>query len=172
MIPTLDINHRTQQALASLLLVGVLATLQACGFQLRGHAQTLASSYPQLAVSCNNKSNWRQCQYLRASLDSAGTEITSHAEHRLSISKASTKQRAFTLRENATAAEYELTHSVKYQLRNTKTDTLLAGRTVTLSRIYRQNASRLLAKDREKEEIELAIDKAIVDTILREIALQ
>jgi len=162
--------QRANKRLLRFSIVICLLFLQACGFQLRGASETLAASYATLRVECNNKSNWKQCQYLRASLDAAGTEITNDSQYLLAVTKTSAKQRAFTLRDDASAAEYELTHSVLYRLSDLLTDNIINTRTVSLSRIYRQNASALLAKDREKEEIELAIDKAIIDTILREIA--
>ena len=145
--------------------------LGACGFGLRGEQETLAFSFPELSVQCSRQSEFRLCHYLNSRIKASGTEIPDDSQYLLSIQRRESTQRAFTLRNDATAAEYELTHRIEYSLRDKSSKEKLSGRIVSRRQIYRHNASALIAKDREQESIELQLDQAIIDTILREVSL-
>lgn len=146
-------------------------TLSACGFQLRGTSETLVSSFPELAVQCNKKSDWQMCHYLNARVTAMGTEINDDARYELKVHRISASQRAISLNTDATAAEQELTHTLRYRLRDTSNGQTLAERALSKSQIYRLNASALVAKDREKEELQKSLNQSLVNAVLREISI-
>lgn len=152
-------------------LMVMVALTSACSYKLRGQDETLAFSFPEIAIECDRKSEFYLCQYLFARVTAAGTEINDKASVSLSIARRESQQRAFTIREDATAAEYELTHTIEYSLRDKEQDLKLAGRQISRQQIYRRNASALIAKDREQAFLERQLDEALVNIMLREISL-
>jgi len=151
--------------------IAALVLIQGCGFHLRGSNETLAHSYPLIDLKCDRKSEFRMCHDLSTRIVAMGSSISEEADISLNVSRVSSKQRAFTLDTDASAAEYELRHRIKYELLDKVSDQKLAGRIVERQQIYRHSASALIAKDREQENISKQLDDAIIDTILREISL-
>lgn len=148
-----------------------LLSLSACGFHLRGNSETLVASFPKLAVQCNKKSDWQMCHYLNARITAMGTEISDDARFLLKVDRVQSSQRAISLNNDATAAEQELTHTMHYRLRDMDHGTTVSERMLSRSQIYRLNASALVAKDREKEELEKSLNQSLVNTLLREISI-
>lgn len=151
-------------------MVAVVICLNACGFSLRGSHSTLTSKYDELKVDCRDKRDWELCHYLRSQITATGTTITESAAFELDVGSVSSKQRAITLDPDATANERELTHHLTYRLIDRKKDVVLLERTLSQSQVYRNNASALVAKDREQEELRQSINQYLVDTMIRELA--
>ena len=154
-----------------MILCAAVAVLSSCGFNLRGTAETLPATFPSLNVKCEQKSAWRLCHYLNSRITSAGTLIDPNASVTLSVSRDEVLQRVFSLNSDATAAERELTHSIHYRLFDKIRGEVLSERSISRSQIYRHNASALVAKDREKEELQNNLDESLIDIMLREISI-
>lgn len=163
--------HRVNVAIKNLLLISSLALLTGCGFNLRGTAETLPATFPSLNIECEKKSAWRLCHYLNSRITSAGTVIDPNSSITLSVRRSETQNRVFSLESDATAAERELKHAIRYQLFDKSSGEVLSERTISRSQIYRHNASALIAKDREKEELQKSLDEALIDIMLREISI-
>ena len=147
----------------------LICALSACGFHLR-QAPSMSETIPDIELQCPHQHSWVLCQTLRSQLEAAGTQIQDKASYRLEIFKPQSTQRTFTLRSNASTAEYELSRRVSYRLMNTENAKIIAKNTISRSRIYQHQASALLQKDREKEEIIRSVDQDIANTVIRELA--
>lgn len=112
------------------------------------------------------------CHHLNAKVLASGVRISDAAPYQLRVERLESRQRAFTLNTtDASAAEFELKHQIRYRLIDTATSEELAGRVVQRQQIYRHSASALIAKDREQETISNQLDNLILDIILREVSL-
>jgi LPS-assembly lipoprotein len=161
----------TPTCFKAMLLCGIVTVLSGCGFNLRGTAETLPATFPSLNVKCEQKSAWRLCHYLNSRITSAGTLIDPNATVILSVARAEVLERVFSLNSDATAAERELTHSIHYRLFDKTSGETLSERSISRSQIYQHNASALVAKDREKEELQNNLDESLIDIMLREISI-
>jgi len=152
-------------------IIGFAFMLSACGFHLRGQSESIAYQFPELQLKCKSKKHWELCHYLSNRLRASGVALQDKAPITLKINVPDSKQRTFSLNMDATSAETELMQSAHYQLIDRKNGEVIAQHSVERSQIYRLNASALIAKDREKAELQKSLDIAIADAILRELSL-
>lgn len=151
-------------------MVILTSLLSACGFQLRGYSSNaLPPSFSTLNFQCANTQAWQLCQTLRQQLRLNGISFDSKAMYRLSISPIAQQSRVLSLQDNAAAAEYGLSSSVSYQLTNQTTEAVVTQQTIVLRNSYRHESSALLAKERERDELQAELSQQIASEIFRQI---
>lgn len=148
----------------------LIATLNGCGFQLRGNYQlpeTLQSVSLQSQVS-KELSEHMQQRFVHSGIQVSDTQQP--VVVRLISDKL--ERRTLSLFESGQVAEYELLYQVKYQL--FKNEQLLIERTVEVARDYQDDPNFVLAKTREREmlvdEMRAEASRLILQQIISEMS--
>lgn len=164
-------NHKNQVERLTLGLVIFLSIsmLSACGFKLRENS-IFAQTLPNLDIECKGDS-WRLCQRLRNQLQIQGMELSKDSPFLLKVSTVDSNTRALTITGDASVAEYELEHRARYELIAKSSDFVLQEQTVRSSRLYDHNNKALLSQERQIDELEISLQKALADKILNQLSL-
>jgi len=144
--------------------------ISACGFQLRGEA-AFPASLRELKLECANTQDWQLCQSLRDALRINGVTLNEKAPFTLSIQSGDTHQRVVSLQQDASAAEYSLTQTVEYQLLDSSSQQQISQQSLATDRSYRNDASALLAKERESAEIRTELNRRLAAMVIRQISV-
>ncbi len=152
-----------------LLSISILS-LSACGFHLRSYAESV-SSIKELSLDCPNTSSWELCHHLKQTLLLNGILITDNAPLQLTISSMIQNSRVLSLQPNASAAELDLISEVSYSITSTTDNAIKHEQTVDIKNSYRHDSSALLAKERERDELQLQLSKQLAEEIVRQITI-
>lgn len=148
----------------------LIATLNGCGFQLRGNYQlpeTLES------VSLQSHVSKELSEHIQQRFVNSGIQV-SEAGQPITVRLISDKleRRTLSLFESGQVAEYELLYQVKYQL--IRNNQLLLERTVEVARDYQDDPNFALAKTREREmlvdEMRAEASRLILQQIISEMS--
>lgn len=148
----------------------LIATLNGCGFQLRGDYQlpeTLQS------VSLQSQVSQELSVHMEQRFIHSGIPVTK-AEQPVVVRLLSDKleRRTLSLFESGQVAEYELLYQVNYQLFNN--EKLRLERTVEVARDYQDDPNFALAKTREREmlvdEMRAEASRLILQQIISEMS--
>jgi LPS-assembly lipoprotein len=154
--------------LFSVLILSLL--ISACGFQLRG-TQALPNSLSSLKFKCANEKTWDLCHQLSREFQLHQIKLTDEAEMTLSISNVNKKKRSVSINSDASTAEYDLINSVRYKLIHSATQTLITTQMVEVNQSYRHKSSELIAKEREKDEIQAQLNQEIATIIFHQLSV-
>jgi len=152
------------------LILLLLATLNGCGFQLRGDYQlpeTLTS------VSLQSQVSKELSEHMQQRFVHSGIQV-SKASQPITVRLISDKleRRTLSLFESGQVAEYELLYQVNYQLFDN--EQLLLERTVEVARDYQDDPNFVLAKTREREmlvdEMRAEASRLILQQIISEMS--
>jgi LPS-assembly lipoprotein len=164
----LRINTRQYQAAC---LAGLFCfLLSACGFQLRGYSDT-STPLQELTLSCSSTDAWVLCHHLKQTLLLHGIDLTDDAPVLLAISPMIQKTRVLSLQANASAAELGLNSEISYQLITRHDDEVRHQQSVHITNSYRHESSALLAKDRERDELQNQLSQQLAEEIVRQISV-
>ena len=162
--------HRSLvSALASVTILALLA-LQGCGFHVRS-ADLDSLGFSEVDLSCDKTSSWDLCQELERQLISHKVNLQEDAAYALRVFEIRSKERVFTINQDATADEYELTRSLQFSLVEESNPEARYTNEISARRIYRHSSSELLAKDREQAVITKALDQSLAREIIRQLTL-
>lgn len=159
-----------EQLIKRISMIALLSALSACGFHMRS-AELDSLGFSKLDFACDQNATWKLCQTLQRELQAHNVELSDDANLRLSIDGLDVAERVFTINDDATADEYELTHTAFFSLTNKSVSASRYSSEVSARRIYRQNADALLAKDRERQVIAEALDQSLAREIIRQLTL-
>ena len=81
------------------------------------------------------------------------------------------KSRVLSLQSNASAAELGLESVVSYSLTSSIDNEIKHQQTVSNNNSYRHETSALLAKDRERDELQMQLSKQLAEEIVRQITV-
>lgn len=154
-------------------IIALLASamlLTSCGFQLRSYGQN-TSNIQVLSLDCPNTSSWELCHHLKQTLLLNKIQITENAPLILSISPMIQQSRALSLQANASAAELGLSSEVTYTLVSAQEDEIKHKQSVHINNSYRHESSALLAKDRERDELQMQLSQRLAEEIVRQITV-
>lgn len=151
------------------ILIGALL-LSACGFHLRSYGDN-TSNIKVLSLDCPNTSSWELCHHLKQTLLLNNIQITDNAPLILSISPMIQKSRVLSLQANASAAELGLSSEVTYKIISAQEDDIKHKQTVHINNSYRHESSALLAKDRERDELQMQLSQQLAEEIVRQITV-
>ena len=138
-------------AVKTFALTLLLTQLIACGFQLRGAVELPAGVEP---VYVEGKSS-ALAKVLNNQLSIAGVELTeekAQANYRLVMLKQETDRRTTALGENATALEFQLIETLRFQLQD-KTGRIVLGPNRISERRNMPNDANRVASSAEEEKI-------------------
>jgi len=151
--------------------------LASCGFHLRGYTrEPLANSLKEIQLQCSNSETWQLCQKLREHLQLHHVVEATSAAFVLSISNIEQDQKTLSLQDNAAAAEFGLSYQVQFELSKKglspeeESDTLIRH-TVRIDQSYRHESTALLAKERERLEVQEQLSQRLADEIFRQVSL-
>lgn len=145
--------------------------LSACGFHLRSYGENASSKIEMLSLSCPSTSSWVLCHHLKQTLVLNNIQVTEDAHLILSISPMIQKTRTLSLQANASAAELGLSSEVTYSLISSHEDKINHKHTVHINNSYRHESSALLAKDRERDELQTQLSQQLAEEIVRQITV-
>lgn len=98
-------------------------------------------------------------------------QIKDSATLALTISPMIQKTRVLSLQSNASAAELGLESVVSYSLTSSIDNEIKHQQTVSNNNSYRHETSALLAKDRERDELQMQLSKQLAEEIVRQITV-
>ena len=157
------------KVIASLALLCTLL-LQGCGYQVRT-ADLDSLGFSAVDLRCDKTSSWDVCHELERALISHQVSLAADAPYTLRVYKIESKERVFTINQDATADEYELTRSLRFSLDESGKEDSRYTNEISARRIYRHNSAELLAKDREQHAITKALDISLAREIIRQLTL-
>ncbi len=156
-------------SLSKVLILMLACCVSACGFKLRGQTHDNASpSLNELNVLCPNTTNWQLCQSLRQHLMLNDIALSEQAEMQLRVSPITQNSRVLSLQQNASAAEYGLSSKVSYQIVSAQSLEVMYENTIQLQHSYRHSSSELLAKERERNELQNELSQQLALEIFRQ----
>lgn len=162
--------NRTVGTLRRAALLGLLVVLSGCGFHLQGRLPLPESIRTLHVEAVDEQSDFTQA--LRASLASSGAhlvEMSGPTAATLQISTDRITERVLTVSARNLPTDYELTYEVVVGVRGAGRE-LMAPETVSLSRIYSFDETKLLAKDREKEILLDALARDMAGVVMRRLS--
>lgn len=127
--------------------------------------------FSDASLTCDKTSSWDLCHELERQLASHKVTLKSDAPFELRVLEIKSKERVFTINQDATADEYELTRSLKFSLEEAGSEQAKYTNEISARRIYRHNSAELLAKDREQAAITKALDQSLAREIIRQLTL-
>ena len=130
-----------------------------------------ASAIKQISLDCPNTSSWELCHHLKKTLLLNNIQITDNALLKLTISSLIQDSRVLSLQSNASAAELGLKSQVSYTITSSRDNELKHEQTVHNNNSYRHESSALLAKDRERDELQMQLSQQLAEEIVRQITI-
>jgi len=158
-------------SLKLMLTLLLIATLNSCGFQLRGNYQlpeTLQS------VSLESYVSKELSEHMKQRFVHSGIKVLETEQPTVRLISDKLERRTLSLFESGQVAEYELLYQVNYQL--ILNGQLLLERTVEVARDYQDDPNFALAKTREREmlvdEMRAEASRRILQQIISEMSEQ
>lgn len=144
--------------------------LTSCGFHLRSYAESTAT-IQQLSLDCPSTDSWELCHHLKQTLLLSGVHIVDDAPLTLVISEMDQHSRVLSLQSNASAAELGLASEVEYTIHSSHDDEVKHTQSVHINNSYRHESSALIAKDRERDELQMRLSQQLAEQIVRQIVV-
>jgi LPS-assembly lipoprotein len=148
----------------------VCLLISGCGFHLRGYNEDISTIH-ELSLSCRSTDAWALCHHLKQSLQLNDIRLNESATLQLSIGPLVQKSRVLSLQSNASAAEQGLSSEVNYQLITVSDEQVRHQHTVRINNSYRHESTALLAKDRERDELQNQLSRQLAEEIVRQIRI-
>lgn len=165
-----SLREGSVKTLMRTLIIILSLTLSACGFHLRG-SEALPASLSSIRFECANEKFWDLCRKMRREFQLHEIELNENANMTVRISAVSNNQRSLSINPDASTAEYDLIRSVQYQLIDSASRKQVSSRIIEASQSYRHQSSALIAKEREREEIQAVLNKEITYTLFRQLSV-
>jgi LPS-assembly lipoprotein len=153
----------------NLLLLAVLPVLLAgCGFHLQGH-QGLPVSLTRVHLDADEQ----QSDFvgsLRSALSVTGTKLEAQPGEgiaRVHVLKDKVTERVLTVSSRNIPTDYELTHEVRISVDGPDGKELMAAEDFSLTRVYSFDERKLLAKEREKDLLLVAMARDMTSVVMR-----
>jgi LPS-assembly lipoprotein len=134
----------------NLLVVGLAVMLSACGFQLRGTG-TNELTIKELDVKARNAYGETVTQLSRM-LTASGVKVYNGAQYKLVLVSEQEEQRSIGFSSSGRASEYQLTTTLKYEIRGER-DRFLLGDSVVVEKSYAHDGNNLTGSDREASQV-------------------
>lgn len=150
--------------------LAALVLLAGCGFHLQG-----AQKLPPLMNATYLDASDRYTDFHRALTDalrvSGAKLVRERAEAKVvvEVQREESGQRVLSVSARNTPTEYEVYYTIVYRVRAGDRE-LLASQTLTLTREYSFDETRLLAKEQEQEFIRAALARELAALVMRRLA--
>jgi LPS-assembly lipoprotein len=147
-----------------------LLALAGCGFQLQGAQQLSPVMGAAYLDAADRYTDFHQA--LADALRVAGAKLVrerADAKVVVEVQRDESGQRVLSVSARNTPTEYEVYYTVVYRVRAGDRE-LLAPQTLTLTREYSFDETRLLAKEQEQEFIRAALARELAALVMRRLA--
>ncbi|MEB0043185.1 MULTISPECIES: LPS assembly lipoprotein LptE [unclassified Pseudomonas] len=152
----------------NLLVMGLAVLLSACGFQLRGTGTT-ELTIKELDVSARDAYGPTVVQ-LTQMLKNSGVNVHQGAEYKLVLVSEGEVSRAASYNGSSRSAEYELTDTVNYEIRGSRSLLLLEDK-VQVQKIYVQDSNNLMGSDQEAAQVRKEMRAQLVQNLVMRLQL-
>jgi len=143
--------HRKSRLFIQMLVVLLLATLQGCGFHLRGAADLPPSISPIYISGVGQHDPLRkELRQIFAGADVQLTEDPSKASAVLKVSKQKQDRRVLSVDSRGSVVEYEIHHALEFELLGADGSQLMEHQSVGAQRAYENNETEILGKNQEE----------------------
>jgi len=143
--------HRKSRLSIFMLVMLLLATLQGCGFQLRGAAE-LPSSINPIYLSGVGEHDVLRREF-RQMFDATNIQLTTDqakAPAILKISKQKQDRRVLSVDGQGKVVEYEIYHALEFELLDANGVPLIESQSVGSQRVYENSETGILGKQSEE----------------------
>jgi LPS-assembly lipoprotein len=154
----------------TLLLLGLLLLLSACGFRLRGNVVVppqMQETYIKGAAAFSDLGI-----ELKKALERSGAKVVAGpgvASAQLNIASEQLKRRVLSVDKDGRASEYELTYEVMFELRDNAEKVLVPMQTISPIRDYKFDPNNVLAKDTEEVQLRKSLVSYTVQQMMRRL---
>ena len=153
-----------------LLVITLTLFLSACGFQLRGSVNLPAGVEPLfIGGELANSQLGTEVRNLLNGNDIKLAETQESANYRLIITGRDSQTRTLSLGGGTTAAEYQLTESVTFELQNKQAETVLGPRTIDQRSIMRNDPNQVLSSGEEQQILRREMTTNLAAQIARQL---
>lgn len=151
-------------------LLLLLATLTACGFQLRG-TDTLGQLDQVYAIQASNKQQGF-ARILYRNLEEHSVQLIKdpwQADLIIDLLEVKERSRLLSVGSDSLASEYERSITVTFRLFNRDRKIQLEPRKITRNRSYLHSSGQVLSKSREQDEIRQTLYREISESIWQQL---
>ena len=155
----------------ALLVMGCVAFISGCGFQLRGSVE-LPQNLQQMALAGIPQTGVLAVD-IRNALERAGgnlVDTASAADSIIVITRDSVEQTVLSVNSSGQASEYELHYQLGYRLEANDGRVLVPAQTISLFRQYEYNPATVLAKSDQQAELTQQMRRSAVNQMLQQLA--
>jgi LPS-assembly lipoprotein len=150
-------------------IVAALA-LNACGFHLQGRVPLPTALATTRVIASDDQTDF--VQGLRRALLTSGGQLTESSERAtgvVHIHKDEVTQKIISVSANNIPREYEVTYTVEFSVEGTSGE-LLPSQTVSVTRDYSFDETKLLAKENEEAIIREGMARDLVAIVMRRLS--
>lgn len=151
-------------------LLVVAFALNACGFHLQGHVPLPAALATTRVIAEDDQTDF--AQGLRRALIYSGSKLTDLSERAtgvVRIHKDQVTQKILSVSVNNIPREYEVTYTVEFSVEGTSGE-LLPMQTVSITRDYSFDETKLLAKENEEAILREGMANDLVAIVMRRLS--
>jgi LPS-assembly lipoprotein len=159
----------SQRGVLLVSLVAVALAVSACGFRLQGRTPLPADLATTQVIAEDPQTDF--VQSLRRALITSGGKLTENAERAtgiVRIHKDEVTQKILSVSANNTPREYEVTYTVEFSVEGAGVE-LLPSQTVSVTRDYSFDETRLLAKENEESILREGMARDLVAIVMRRL---
>jgi len=155
-------------SLSALLLVTLTTLLTACGFQLRG---TAGNDFAVQELDLRARNAYGETiKDVQSLLESSGVRVHAGAPYRLVLTGEGEERRTASYTRSARSAEYELTASLDFEIRDRANQRLLGDR-LEVQRIYVHDENNLIGSDQEAGQLRSEMRRELVQQLALRLQL-
>ena len=152
-----------KRSLTGLLLVMLTTLLAACGFQLRGTSASHDMALKELDLQARNAYG-ELVKDVRQMLENNGVRVHTGAPYKLVLTDEGNSKRAASYTSSARGAEYELTSTLEYEIRNSEKLVLQSDR-LEVRKVYMHDSNNLTGSDQEVQRLSLEMRRDLVQQL-------
>lgn len=150
------------------LIIALIVSLSACGFQLRGTSNAIHHSFSSINL-VNSSGDHPMQQALQEALRNSGVEVSAESLTKLELLSSDSRKRTASFSSRAKSAEYELLKEINFRF--SRDEDVLIDNTQLLARrsyLYRETAA--VGKAEEERLLRQEMDEDLAQRIM--LALQ
>ena len=152
----------------NLLVLGLAALLSACGFQLRGTGDA-DFALTELDLTARNQYG-ATVKAVRQALENNNVNVHAGAPYTLVLAREDETQRTASYTQSSRSAEYELTHTLQYEIRGAN-DLLLMNDKLTVQKTYVFDSNNLIGSDQEAAQLRQEMRQEMVQQMVMRLHL-
>ena len=152
----------------NLLVLGLATLLSACGFHLRGTGDA-TFALQELDVTARNQYG-ETVKQVREQLENSNVKVHAGAPYTLVLAREDESQRTASYTQSVRSAEYELTHTLDYEIRGAN-NLLLMNDKLTVQKYYVHDGNNLIGSDQEAAQLRQEMRRGLVQQLVMRLQL-